>query len=91
MQRRFSELTAQALCLGHEEDIYPVNGRPRSEVKKNKCPSCPIRQQCLEWALSSPYEPYGVWGGYGQDEVRAMWFTRHPGNRGVTDRMVGLA
>ena len=46
MQRRFSELTAQALCLGHEEDIYPVNGRPRSEVKKKKGPECQIRQEC---------------------------------------------
>lgn len=90
-RRRFSELTTQALCLGHEEDIFPVNGRPRSgELRKKGCPECPIREACLQWALDSPYEPYGMWGGYAQDEVRAMWMSRHPGNTSLTDRMVGL-
>lgn len=80
--RRFSELTEKALCLGREEDIYPVNGRPRSgRIAKQECPQCPIRQECLEWALSSPYEPYGMWGGHKEDEVRAMWMSRHPAAR----------
>lgn len=78
---KFSDLCVSALCVGHEEDIYPANGRPPKTVQKKLCPQCPVRQQCLDWALSSPYEPYGVWGGLGQDEVRAMWFSRHPGSR----------
>lgn len=78
-RRLFDEIAAKALCQGRDEEIYPANGRPRATVKKELCPTCPVRQQCLEWALNSPYEPYGMWAGFDQDEVRVMWYRKHPG------------
>lgn len=87
-RRTFSQLTHKALCVGHEEELFPKNGRPSSNVKKKLCPGCPVRDACLEWALSSPYEPHGTWAGLDQAEIRALWLSAHPG--ASTDRMVGL-
>jgi hypothetical protein len=31
-------------------------------VAKKLCGQCPVKNECLEYALES-YEPYGIWGG----------------------------
>lgn len=36
--------------------------RMREASAKIVCASCPVAEQCLEWALSVR-EPYGIWGG----------------------------
>lgn len=36
---------------------------------KNLCALCPVRFECLQYALSVP-ETYGVWGGADQWEIR---------------------
>ena len=79
--RRYSELTKKSLCQGRSDDIYPDNGRPKAVVRTQLCPECPVRDLCLEHALTSPWQPYGTWGGLDQEEVRAMWMMRHPGVR----------
>jgi hypothetical protein len=48
------------------------------------CHSCPIEQDCLEWALNSR-QSFGVWGGVTPDErdrmIRnAQRFSRRPDN-----------
>jgi len=35
------------------------------------CAGCPVRSECLEYALRRP-EAYGVWGGLGEDERKAL-------------------
>lgn len=41
------------------------------EIKDAKliCNDCPVRLQCLSWALDNK-EIWGVWGGADQDEIR---------------------
>lgn len=39
----------------------------RETLAKAICAGCPVRVQCLDWAVSSP-EKAGVWGGMGEDE-----------------------
>lgn len=81
-------------CGGKDpEAFFPDNGRtPRSAV--SPCATCPVKQECLEFALNAPWEPYGPWGGLMQTEVQELWAARHPRNRGNEDRVLaylGLA
>ena len=36
---------------------------------KNMCFSCPVRKECLKWALESK-QIWGIWGGRDEDEMR---------------------
>ena len=47
----------------------------RTNRAKAICSSCPVRQQCLEHALAVR-EPYGIWGGLGEDELAALYQER---------------
>ena len=38
-------------------------------VAKNLCFSCPIRKECLKWALEHR-QIYGIWGGKDEGEIR---------------------
>ncbi len=43
----------------------------RERLAKSICSSCPVRQECLEYALSIP-EPHGIWGGMNESERRRL-------------------
>jgi WhiB family redox-sensing transcriptional regulator len=45
--------------------------RDREAEAKAICAGCPVRLECLAYALDSG-EAYGVWGGLSEDERRAM-------------------
>lgn len=46
----------------------PKTEREAREAKaKAICAACPVRVECLEWALETE-EPYGVWGGHSELE-----------------------
>lgn len=44
--------------------------RRRDENAKQVCFQCPVMQQCRDHALAAG-EPYGVWGGMSEPELRA--------------------
>jgi WhiB family redox-sensing transcriptional regulator len=59
-----------------EEDVILFFGpdgerQPERELREQKakalCASCPVRMDCLNYALSRP-EKYGSWGGLNEDE-----------------------
>jgi WhiB family redox-sensing transcriptional regulator len=61
-----------AACRGIEPDIfYPLDEDDDGEVAKQVCLACPVRQACLEHALTSR-ETEGVWGGASERERRRM-------------------
>jgi WhiB family redox-sensing transcriptional regulator len=43
----------------------------REAKAKAICFRCPVRLECLDWALATR-EPHGVWGGYSETERRQI-------------------
>lgn len=61
----------RAACTGVDPDIfYPLTDDEAAEAK-SICAQCPVRQPCLEYALSTR-ERDGVWGGATERERRRM-------------------
>ncbi|MGH8902334.1 MAG: WhiB family transcriptional regulator [Egibacteraceae bacterium] len=48
-----------------------VTGRALEQTREAKqvCAGCPVRSQCLDWALATNQQD-GVWGGLSEDERR---------------------
>jgi WhiB family redox-sensing transcriptional regulator len=72
-----------AACRSAEPDLFfPVSGRGwtrQVEQAKALCGGCPVRRQCLQYAISGD-EAYGVWGGMTEDERRRVsWLARQRG------------
>lgn len=43
----------------------------REARAKTICGSCPVRQPCLDYAISIR-EPHGIWGGLNENERRLL-------------------
>jgi WhiB family redox-sensing transcriptional regulator len=74
-------------CGGLEDTrfFHPDNERgpdrlAREEAAKRVCDACPVLDRCREHALSVG-EPYGVWGGLGEGERRAILGLRRRSGR----------
>lgn len=52
----------KALCAAIGGDTWHSKYEPNIEVAKGICKGCPVRQMCLDWALTNN-ERHGVWGG----------------------------
>lgn len=49
-------------CAGADPNIFFAEpGRGSTLQAKAICKFCPVKTECLAWALK--YEPFGVWGG----------------------------
>lgn len=72
------EWRQRALCNeAGLEDFFP-NGRPPARLKET-CAECPVRSECEEFALASPWAPFGIWGGKTSTELMPAWANRHQG------------
>lgn len=62
------------------EVFFPFPGDTRGQdAAKAVCAVCPVRDECLAWALATGQDA-GVWGGRTEDErraYRARTFVRH--------------
>jgi WhiB family transcriptional regulator, redox-sensing transcriptional regulator len=66
----------QAACQHADPDLFfPIAtaGPALDQIDQAKriCHGCPVRQQCLAWALELRIES-GIWGGTTEDERRAI-------------------
>lgn len=67
-----------ALCLSYPALMFfglddlesPAERRAREDQAKVVCAACPVRRECLDYALSMR-EPYGIWGGLTEIERKA--------------------
>jgi WhiB family redox-sensing transcriptional regulator len=66
----------RAACRGVGIDLFfPVGstGPAADEIRRARqiCAGCPVRQQCLDYALASGQQ-YGIWGGLDEQERRRL-------------------
>jgi WhiB family redox-sensing transcriptional regulator len=68
----------RAACRGEAALFFPDNAdesrtdrRIRERQAKAICGRCPVRDECLEYALRTR-EQHGVWGGLNEYERRAL-------------------
>lgn len=64
----------EAACRFFPSDLFFSVGtsdsaRADQERAKAVCRTCPVREECLDYALASNQE-FGVWGGLSEDERR---------------------
>ena len=50
--------------------FHPEKGEP-TRPAKSVCAVCPVREQCLSYALETNQQ-FGVWGGHSAKERRAL-------------------
>lgn len=60
-----------AACASADpEEWFPERGEPAA-LAKRICNRCPVREECLEYALAAG-EKYGIWGGTTERERRRL-------------------
>ena len=66
-------------CIAYPEIFFPEDKQGRASREdhweiafaKGICQDCPIRNLCLEYALTAD-EEFGIWGGFTTSERRAL-------------------
>lgn len=66
----------ESACRWIDPDLFWPQGesapaRRQAEEAKAVCAKCPVRTQCLEWAVETRQD-FGVWGGMSERERRAL-------------------
>lgn len=57
---RPSELDVSGACRSQNPTWFDGESLEAIQNAKKICTACPVRQVCLDWAISN--EPHGVWG-----------------------------
>jgi WhiB family redox-sensing transcriptional regulator len=73
-QSDFWAWQAEGLCKDEDSEVFFLKPNMRGDIKrlrisvaKSICKPCPVKNDCLEHALTVP-ENYGVWGGLSEEE-----------------------
>lgn len=62
-------------CKGHDPELwFPEKSTPRPRIKiaVEICNACPVRQDCLDYALAEPPEVHGIWAGLTQKQLAKL-------------------
>lgn len=73
----------RAACRGPQSAIFfppsHFERKDEKEARENRakeiCCSCPVRTECLEYALGIK-EPHGIWGGLNEAERKRLLASR---------------
>jgi WhiB family transcriptional regulator, redox-sensing transcriptional regulator len=60
-----------AACKGSDVSVFFPASDEEAGPAKSVCASCPVRERCLEWALSTSQDD-GIWGGLTGVERRRL-------------------
>ncbi len=92
LQDRWNELEwrEDAVCRDlNPELFFPIGVTGQAvdqiEIAKSHCASCPAKDLCLEFAVTTNQE-YGVWGGTTEDERRVLRRQWRAANRRTSGR-----
>lgn len=74
-----------AACLDHDPELFfPVGdsdlARLQAEDAKRICRTCPVMEQCAQWAIENRMET-GVWGGFDETQLGNIRRRRSPASR----------
>jgi WhiB family redox-sensing transcriptional regulator len=61
----------QARCRGVDPEVFHPGEDEDASAAKAICALCPVREACLEYAISAR-EKFGVWGGLDERERRRL-------------------
>lgn len=61
----------RAACFGIEPDVFFPITENEAGPALAFCRTCPIREECLAWALKNA-ERFGVWGGMTEQQRRRL-------------------
>jgi WhiB family redox-sensing transcriptional regulator len=79
------EWQQDAACVQHRDvDFFPARGESVRDAKA-VCASCPVRVDCLDFALRLKVA-HGVWGGLSERERRSLRRERHRAALGARTR-----
>lgn len=67
---RESEWRQRAACRDTEPEIFFSETEPGAVRARTICSACPVRPQCLAFALAA--DAWGVWAGTTRDQRTAM-------------------
>src|SRR5262249_36490080 len=70
----------ESACLTEDPELFfPIGNHIPAQVQtieaKEVCRTCPVRRECLAWALMVG-EEHGIWGGLDENERRELRRTR---------------
>jgi WhiB family redox-sensing transcriptional regulator len=73
----------RALCRGPDSSLFfPPSHFERKDEKEEReahakaiCRTCPVKRECLEYALRIR-EPHGIWGGLNELERKSLLSVR---------------
>lgn len=70
----------EATCIGKDPELFfPIGSTgpaaTQAEEAKAVCVGCPVREECLDWALRTGQDA-GVWGGLSEEERRTLMRAR---------------
>ncbi|GGM85141.1 hypothetical protein GCM10012275_64860 [Longimycelium tulufanense] len=60
-----------AICSQVDPELFFPEKGGSTQPAKRICKGCPLRDQCLAWALEHD-ERYGVWGGLSEMQRRKL-------------------
>ncbi len=65
-----------AACRDEDTDLFFPNGETgealtQAEAAKAICAACPVRLECLDFALTTN-QPYGIFGGLNESERKSL-------------------
>lgn len=73
-EKRNQDWVKQAACRGMDTNFFfPERGEicKTNNPIKAVCDRCPVRRECLEYALENE-EPFGWWGGKSEIQLKNM-------------------
>jgi len=60
-----------ALCAQTDPELFFPEKDGRASIAKRVCLGCPVRRECLEYALAND-ERHGIWGGLSEKARRDL-------------------
>lgn len=70
----------EAICAQTDSEAFFPEKGGTTKPAKQICATCPVRSQCLEYAMDHD-ERFGVWGGLSERERRKLRWEREGGMR----------